>query len=477
MNQHTSIVPRATIDGLVAHRAHALELFVEARQAIERALDAAAAAAGGRRLHIDGELASKAFGSAARTDEFLDEIRRRTDQNAWRHIVMGHGFEKLMDRQAMKEFQDQLDLDPPEVTAEVAEATLRQLMSDADRLMRRGIANTFSKLDRRFRSHDGFKIGSRVVLDFAFGEYGSWNHHARHDDTLRDIERTLFALDGVELPERYAGIVGAVDEFRRQATSRFACTVETEYLRVRTFRNGNAHVWFLRDDLLEQLNRLLAEHYGETLGSGPDAVEPDPFANPKRSLARNMGWFPTPPDVVRRLLHRSDVAYCGPRDGSRKIRILEPSAGEGAIALAALADAGGSAKAEVTCVELEAGRAATLRAAGFVQEAGHRTIQADFLDCDPDRLGVFDAVLMNPPFDLERDIDHVVHATRFLAPGGRLVAIMSAGVEFRTSRKAEAFRALVARMSGDIHDLPPGSFESSGTMVNTCIVVLQAPRA
>lgn len=61
---------------------------------------------------------------------------------------------------------------------------------------------------------------------------------------------------------------------------------------------------------------------------------------------------------------------------------------------------------------------------------------------DPDRL--CDRVVMNPRFDRERDIDHVMHAFTFLKLDGCLTAIMSAGTEFRETRKSLAFRELMA---------------------------------
>lgn len=70
----------------------------------------------------------------------------------------------------------------------------------------------------------------------------------------------------------------------------------------------------------------------------------------------------------------------------------------------------------------------------------HRT---DFLTITPDKWGrQYDAIVMNPPFERLQDIDHVRHAFRFLKPGGRLVAIMSAGSFFATSRgKVSEFNA------------------------------------
>ncbi|MEQ8349820.1 MAG: hypothetical protein RIB84_01100 [Sneathiellaceae bacterium] len=92
----------------------------------------------------------------------------------------------------------------------------------------------------------------------------------------------------------------------------------------------------------------------------------------------------------------------------------------------------------------------------------------------PDSDGLYDRIVMNPPFDRQRDIDHVMHALRFLKPDGYLVAIMSAGTEFRETRKATSFRALMEKMRAKWRDLPAGSFAHAGTYVNTCLVRVYA---
>ena len=94
-----------------------------------------------------------------------------------------------------------------------------------------------------------------------------------------------------------------------------------------------------------------------------------------------------------------------------------------------------------------------------------RLVQADFMTCDPDKLGRFDSIVMNPPFKIGRDIKHIVHAQKFLCPGGRLVSLCAGG---------QKQRAALEPLATDWHDLPAGSFKSEGTNLSAAIVVIDA---
>jgi predicted RNA methylase len=174
------------------------------------------------------------------------------------------------------------------------------------------------------------------------------------------------------------------------------------------------------------------------------------------TTARDLGFFATPAWLAKRVIERAEV-----RPG---MRALEPSAGEGALALEARA-----AGATVLCVEIDERRAAALDALEFT------TVTGDFLDCDPERYGPFDRVVMNPPFARQADVAHVTRAFGMLKPGGRLVAIMSAGTSFRQDRKATEFRELV-ESHGSLEPLPEGAFAESGTGVRTVLVTLDSGR-
>lgn len=85
----------------------------------------------------------------------------------------------------------------------------------------------------------------------------------------------------------------------------------------------------------------------------------------------------------------------------------------------------------------------------------------DFLELTPEQLGTFSAIVMNPPFHNRSDIKHIKHAIEFLAPGGILISVCMGG----------EIRARELGKIGSLSPLPPKSFRSEGTNVDTSIFV------
>ena len=174
-------------------------------------------------------------------------------------------------------------------------------------------------------------------------------------------------------------------------------------------------------------------------------------------MAKYYGHYPTPQEAADWLLH----VGCLHPGLQGKLRVLEPSAGEGNLAKAMAAMGH-----EVDCVEIQPALAATLEASGIYR----RVRCTDFLSLVPDP--VYDRVIMNPPFDGERDIEHVRHALGFLKDDGLLAAIVSAGTEYRETARARTFRNDMTARNAQWADLPQGSFRTVGTNVNTMIVTV-----
>lgn len=123
-------------------------------------------------------------------------------------------------------------------------------------------------------------------------------------------------------------------------------------------------------------------------------------------------YYPTPEALARRVVELADVS-----DGDR---VLEPSAGQGAIADLLPGD-------RLKCVEASKLHCAVLRG------KGHDVDEGDFLEWKPEPGKNPTRVVMNPPFDRRQWVDHVEYAARVLSrePGSRIVAILPEGAPRR----------------------------------------------
>ncbi|MEM1043583.1 MAG: class I SAM-dependent methyltransferase [Bacteroidota bacterium] len=165
-------------------------------------------------------------------------------------------------------------------------------------------------------------------------------------------------------------------------------------------------------------------------------------------------------------------------------RVLEPSAGTGALCAFALA-AGATVHANELC-----GRRADLLAV-LLAEADQNPSQAltrenaDHLDAILPPEARADVVLMNPPFSQtagrlgRRRIptvgtDHVLQALRRLDPGGRLVAVLSAGVRRGKPTHRPFFEAIEAHPFQLRADVEVGGavYRPYGTSVRTRLLIV-----
>ena len=157
--------------------------------------------------------------------------------------------------------------------------------------------------------------------------------------------------------------------------------------------------------------------------------------------------FYTPAALAARVAEMACVHGC---------RVLEPSAGEAALAEACKA----AGAREIVCVEIRPTATEVLLKKGFPV-----LYQGDFLNVKA--AATFDCVVMNPPFTRGHDLKHIAHALKFVRPGGRLVSIMLDG---KTDQQLET---LCQGHQWDVLPLGPDAFKSAGTSVRTSILTMR----
>ncbi|MBG6083041.1 DUF4942 domain-containing protein [Rubrivivax gelatinosus] len=461
----------------------------------------------------------------------VEEAIRVIDADIWAKLLLESGLRSFMSSKARGEWDANImNRNVPELTLDNVRATFAQMYAERGEMFTDGVVAVFRSLSWDYKTNSPLAFGPKLILSGLWTDKGAYLSHDRCH-VLDDLVRALHILDGKPEPDVRNGMWKRISDVQRKAD-----VLEDAYFMLRWYRKaGTAHVTFKRQDLVDGLNIVLGSRFPDAIatdirnpvhrpkamplpgarrigqmaldamkllkaegsalvGLPPlerliyeevdrvltclggrwdrvrkghvfDGISPAGLPYVLSMLLRDgryydwddFGFFPTPPEIVEILIELAEL--------ESGMTVLEPSAGRGAIVERLLA-----AGCKVTAIEALPVNADHLR-----DRFGLAVIEGDFLETSVNRVeDLFSAIVMNPPFSKHQDIAHVMHATHFLKPGGRLVAVMSAGVKFNGDKYSKQFREYVAE-HGKLIDLPAGSFKASGTSVNTVVAVLTKP--
>jgi hypothetical protein len=175
-------------------------------------------------------------------------------------------------------------------------ATFQHLYNERGDMFERGVENVFRKLSWDYKTNSPCRFGKRIVITGATSQpwkgerYGSINH-GHFPNTLDDLLRVMLVLDGKPEPD-HAGsayhllrsqdakthlekrprehgngfdMVRVIDEPGLPAWPYRNNVALHDMVSLRGFKNGNCHLTFLRPDLVEKLNKIIARRFGNVL--------------------------------------------------------------------------------------------------------------------------------------------------------------------------------------------------------------------
>lgn len=392
-------------------------------------------------------------------------------KSAWRHCWALYELGDIASADKKKRVSHMFEAPPP-FTVDNIRDQIGDLVADPWGSILKGMAEVFADLDPAYKSHEKVKIGvkglpKRVVLGGFSSSYSGWGM-----DKARDIINALAAYQSKPLVTHMEMSILERNEQALKDGGEYLDPFESHHVHrrraeagdppkvvkvigrgiwLKKFKNGNGHLFF-SPDALRDINRALAEFYGDVLADCPDADEERPAPRASTAVAKDLQYYPTPTAVVARMIE--DIAY-----RAKGARVLEPSCGCGRIM-----DAIRAAGASCVGVEVDRGRAEEARSKGHAVHVGN------FLNVFPPHLeaDLYDFVVMNPPFYGKHYAKHVRHALRFLKLGGTLVSILPATARYD--------HGLLDDLKPSWRDLPVGSFAESGTNISTTIATIHKGR-
>lgn len=171
----------------------------------------------------------------------------------------------------------------------------------------------------------------------------------------------------------------------------------------------------------------------------------------KRDLKKEFQFFATPPELADHLVKLACI--------EKGNKILEPSAGQGAIVEAINREFPGL---KTDCYELMDINRTFLKKISTALIIGN-----DFLEHGKKK---YDRIIANPPFTKNQDIAHIKEMYSILKPGGILVTIASRHWQFCNNKKETAFREWLTKMGAIIEEVEEETFKQSGTLIKTVII-------
>lgn len=172
-------------------------------------------------------------------------------------------------------------------------------------------------------------------------------------------------------------------------------------------------------------------------------------------LQKEFQFFETPAEVADWLV--SLVGDIKPGD-----RILEPSAGRGAIVKAIKRVC---PEATVDCYELMPENI------GILAKVSGVVLVGDDFEKD-EEVEFYSKIIANPPFNKNQDVRHVMKMYDHLLPGGCLASITSKHWQVGQESECVRFREWLEAKGAVIHDIAEGEFKESGTGIATAAIVI-----
>lgn len=174
----------------------------------------------------------------------------------------------------------------------------------------------------------------------------------------------------------------------------------------------------------------------------------------KRNLKKEFQFFATPDSLADRLIELADIMPVN--------RVLEPSAGQGAIIKAIHRK---QPKVIVDYCELMPLNKTYLEKLSNVNWIGD-----DFLLLSD--VLKYDRIIANPPFAKNQDIDHTLKMYNHLNSGGRMVVIVSKHWQSSSNSKGTQFRKWLNDVNAKTEEISEKTFKESGTTIATVILTI-----
>jgi hypothetical protein len=208
-------------------------------------------------LDMTGPFAERARAEAA--------LIQAVDAKAWKFLLDASRLSRFMDGTAHKRWNDIIYSDTPELTTAAITETFGRLHAERGAMFERKVMEIFRALSWDRRAGLPRLLGKKLIVHDLIHD-GRW---PRSDMTRKvdDLECAFSVFDGKPGSDKH----GVINAGMSTACGAGADEMETDYLHIHWFQNGNGHITFKRHDLVAQMNGVIRKHCPDALSAAQKA--------------------------------------------------------------------------------------------------------------------------------------------------------------------------------------------------------------
>ncbi len=263
LTDHTDIICSTSIERIVTSRHAALKQIESLHSQLCDVSLLISSIGGGtvndwisKQAHRNGCWLTEKIGTA------MKAMTRNIDSRIWRDLMLNSGMMALMDAQAREQWYRNLEQDNiPEISEENILNTFEQLHHSKADVFEHGVINLFKKLSWDYKSNNPCYFGKKIIVN-SLVTYNSWRFSLDwgwRRDQLADLERMLYLLDGKAIPDNRGDVTTRLSEHINQQS--VPAPYEDEYFKITSFQKGTGHIVFKRQELVDEMNDIVAKHY------------------------------------------------------------------------------------------------------------------------------------------------------------------------------------------------------------------------
>lgn len=200
-------------------------------------------------------------------DDGMAKITKLIDAKLWSYLMEQSGNLTFMDSKAKEEWNDKVHytFNVPELTIENIYETFLMIHNSRKDFTERGIIEIFRRLSWDYKTNLPVKFGKRIIINYFsdyWKDYETYRFGMRPCNELDDLIRFFSILDGKPEPDSRNNYYNRLTRHFEQTKS---TSYEDDFLHLKWYKKRSCHVVFLRPDLVEKMNKIIAKHHPNAL--------------------------------------------------------------------------------------------------------------------------------------------------------------------------------------------------------------------